>query len=155
MEYSVPQFIEVEDKIIGPLTLKQFLIMVGFTLVEFFYWSIFDIGLIFIVLTFPTLIFFAALAFGRFNGRPVLASGPDLVKFYLTPRYRIFSRTGQSSPMVKHKLEELSKSPGADLEGESKESRLKKLAYLLDQKSAEEERLIKSGKISDTWLNQI
>ncbi len=29
MEYQVPQFIEVEDKIIGPLTLKQFIYVAG------------------------------------------------------------------------------------------------------------------------------
>ena len=29
MEYQVPQFIEVEDKIIGPLTLKQFIYIAG------------------------------------------------------------------------------------------------------------------------------
>jgi len=29
MEYQVPQFIEVEDKIFGPLTLKQFIYVAG------------------------------------------------------------------------------------------------------------------------------
>lgn len=29
MEYQVPQFIEVEDKIIGPLTLRQFIYLAG------------------------------------------------------------------------------------------------------------------------------
>ena len=29
MEYQVPQFIEVEDKIVGPLTLKQFIYLAG------------------------------------------------------------------------------------------------------------------------------
>jgi hypothetical protein len=29
MEYQVPQFIEVEDRIIGPLTLKQFIYLAG------------------------------------------------------------------------------------------------------------------------------
>ena len=29
MEYQVPQFIEVEDKIFGPFTLKQFIYMAG------------------------------------------------------------------------------------------------------------------------------
>jgi len=29
MQYQVPQFIEIEDKIFGPLTLKQFLYLAG------------------------------------------------------------------------------------------------------------------------------
>jgi hypothetical protein len=29
MEYQVPQFIEVEDKVVGPLTIKQFIYLAG------------------------------------------------------------------------------------------------------------------------------
>src|SRR3989344_2665997 len=45
MEYQVPQFIEVEDKIIGPLTLKQFIYLAGeagfsyYTRAKLFLWK--------------------------------------------------------------------------------------------------------------------
>lgn len=71
MEYQVPQFIEVEDKIIGPLTLKQFIYVAGGTglvamclllLPSFF-------G---ILLSIPIALFAGALAFYTHNGKPFI-----------------------------------------------------------------------------------
>jgi len=38
MQYQVPQFIEVEDRIIGPLTLKQFLYLAFAGAILFVLW---------------------------------------------------------------------------------------------------------------------
>lgn len=71
MEYQVPQFIEVEDKIVGPLTLKQFIYLAGaagLCVVFFFY-----LPLIFALL-FSALVagFAAALSFYKVNGKPFI-----------------------------------------------------------------------------------
>ncbi len=71
MEYQVPQFIEVEDKIIGPLTLKQFIYIAGATglcVVFFVYLQI----IIAIFLSIPVIALAAALAFYRLNGKPFI-----------------------------------------------------------------------------------
>ena len=72
MQYQVPQFIDVEDKIFGPFTFKQFIYMVG------------GVALAYIIYRFiPSLIFSAipiiivlgfsgALAFYRVNNRPFI-----------------------------------------------------------------------------------
>lgn len=68
MEYHVPQFIEVEDKIIGPLTLRQFIYIAGgagLCIVFFAYFS-FIFALLF---SLPVAAFAAALAFYRVNGK--------------------------------------------------------------------------------------
>ena len=77
MEYQVPQFIEVENKIVGPLTLRQFIYLAGgagLCVLFFFYLQI-----IFAVLfSLPVAALVAALAFYRVNGKPfieVLESG--------------------------------------------------------------------------------
>jgi hypothetical protein len=71
MEYQVPQFIEVEDKIIGPLTLKQFLYVAGaagLCVISFAY-----LNLIFaILISLPVAGFAAALAFYKVNGKPFI-----------------------------------------------------------------------------------
>lgn len=71
MEYQVPQFIEVEDKIIGPLTLKQFIYVAGaagLCIIFFAY-----LGLVFaIILSIPVVAFAAALAFYKVNGKPFI-----------------------------------------------------------------------------------
>jgi len=68
MEYQVPQFIEVEDKLIGPLTLKQFIYVAGAAglCVVFFSYLPF---LFAVLLSLPIAAFGAALAFYRLNGK--------------------------------------------------------------------------------------
>lgn len=68
MEYQVPQFIEVEDKIIGPLTLKQFIYIAGASglcVIFFFYLPIVAA----LLLAAPVVALAAALAFYRVNGK--------------------------------------------------------------------------------------
>lgn len=153
MQYSVPQFVDVEDTIIGPFTLKQFLIFLFGGLIIFFYYSIFKLGWIFFTLTIPTAVVFGVIAKGRFNGRPTLYYLTSFIRFYFSPRLRVFKRGADSSPVIKKENigagAELAK-PQGEVTG-----RLKKLAYLLDQKTAEEQRLIQSGKTGERWLNQI
>lgn len=71
MEYQVPQFIEVEDKIIGPLTLRQFIYLAGaggICVIAFVY-----LPLIFAFLVAaPVAAFGAALAFYKVNGKPFI-----------------------------------------------------------------------------------
>ncbi|MCX6786429.1 MAG: PrgI family protein [Candidatus Kaiserbacteria bacterium] len=69
MEYQVPQFIEVENKIVGPLTLRQFIYIAGaagLCILFFFY-----LKTVFAVLfSLPVVAFAAALAFYKVNGKP-------------------------------------------------------------------------------------
>jgi hypothetical protein len=68
MEYQVPQFIEVEDKIIGPLTLKQFIYIAGaagLCIIFFFYLPLVAA----LLLAAPVVALAAALAFYRVNGK--------------------------------------------------------------------------------------
>ena len=62
MEYQVPQFIEVEDKIFGPFTLKQFIYVaggVGLCVILILYFPL----IIGIILALPVAALTAALAF--------------------------------------------------------------------------------------------
>lgn len=71
MEYQVPQFIEVEDKIIGPLTLKQFIYLaggVGLCVVFFSYTP----TIVAFLLSALVVGFVAALAFYKINGKPFI-----------------------------------------------------------------------------------
>jgi hypothetical protein len=67
MEYQVPQFIEVEDKIFGPLTLKQFIFVsggAGLCVILVLYLHV--IGF---VLAVPVAVFALALAFYKVNSK--------------------------------------------------------------------------------------
>ena len=71
MQYQVPQFIEVEDKIFGPLTLKQFIYLAGggglclvfFTLLPLY---------IAIPASIPVAVISIALAFYKVNEQPLI-----------------------------------------------------------------------------------
>lgn len=82
MEYQVPQFIEVEDKIIGPLTLKQFIYIAGASglcVIFFFYLPL----IVALALAAPVVAFAAALAFYKVNGKPFIAMLEAGFNYYL------------------------------------------------------------------------
>jgi len=69
MRFEVPQFIDIEDKIFGPLTWRQFLYVgggVGMGVVLFLTANFF----IFLLIGLPLAVLAGALAFYPFNNRP-------------------------------------------------------------------------------------
>lgn len=75
MQYQVPQFIEREIKIVGPLTFKQFIIMgSGASLCFFFYIVIASKSFfLFILLSALVMGICFALVFAKAEGRPLIS----------------------------------------------------------------------------------
>ncbi|MBI5045585.1 MAG: PrgI family protein [Candidatus Niyogibacteria bacterium] len=71
MQYQVPQFTEVEDKIFGPLTFKQFVYVLGAVASVFIMWTLLPKWLA-IILGIPIGGFFLALAFLKINEQPLI-----------------------------------------------------------------------------------
>lgn len=69
MQFRVPQFIDMEDKIIGPLTLKQFGYIVGAGGLSFIIWTFIPIHFIAVLIIIPVAGLFLALAFAKYNNR--------------------------------------------------------------------------------------
>ncbi len=77
MQFKVPQFIEVEDKIFGPFTFKQFIYLLGGGGLTFILWKLLPhVVAIFFIL--PVLAFSLALTFYRVNNKPFI----DLVQSF-------------------------------------------------------------------------
>ena len=68
MQFQVPQFIDVEDKIVGPLTIKQFLYVVGG--VGLAYLSYRFVPFVGVILGILWLVLGGMLAFYKFNNKP-------------------------------------------------------------------------------------
>lgn len=68
MQFQVPQFIEVEDKIFGPLTLKQFIYLAGGVGASIVLWLYLP-KILAVVLIIPIVAFALALAFYKTNGK--------------------------------------------------------------------------------------
>src|SRR3990167_3543728 len=71
MQHQVPQFIEVEDKIFGPLTAKQFFYITAGASIVFIMYIYLQLWLV-VILGVPIGGFFAALAFLKLNGVPFI-----------------------------------------------------------------------------------
>ncbi len=72
MRFQVPQFIEVEDKIFGPFTLKQFIYLVGGAGLSYLIYALIGSLLISIVFILPLMGFALALAFYKINNKPFI-----------------------------------------------------------------------------------
>ena len=68
-QFTVPQFIDVEDKIIGPITTRQFVIILAGSIFIAIFYKIFDFSL-FIFASVLAFIFSMIFAFVKINGRP-------------------------------------------------------------------------------------
>jgi hypothetical protein len=82
MRYQVPQFIEVEDKIFGPLTLKQFIYLAGGGGLCLVFFSLLPLFLT-IALSIPVMGCALALAFYQVNDRPLINVIEHAVSYYL------------------------------------------------------------------------
>ena len=69
MRFEVPQFIEIEDKIIGPLTWRQFVYLAGGGGILIVFYFVFPF-IIFVILGLPFAVLSASLAFHKVNNRP-------------------------------------------------------------------------------------
>ena len=71
MKFQVPQFTEIEDKIFGPFTLKQFIYLVGGAGGVFILYALLPLYLM-IPLAIPVGLFSMALAFYKVNNQPFI-----------------------------------------------------------------------------------
>lgn len=89
MQFVVPQFIDVEDKIIGPLSVRQFIYLIVGTGLLFAAYRFADFGL-FIFEAFFIVVFTMGFAFIRVNGRPFQSFLVNLFQTFRKPRLRIW-----------------------------------------------------------------
>lgn len=71
MQFQIPQFIEIEDKIFGPFSFKQFLYLLGGAGGAFVLYRLLPIYLA-IPLIIPVLALAGALTFYKVNGKPFI-----------------------------------------------------------------------------------
>ena len=129
MQYQVPQFVEIEDKIFGPLTLKQFIYLAGgggvclmfFTLVPLFFAILFSA---------PFVVLSLMLAFYTVNGRPFLVAVEHAFTYFLSSKLYLWK---QRAPEA-----QVAATPEAPREApavpQMTESRLRDLAWSLNIK---------------------
>ena len=107
MMTSVPQFIDVEDKVAGPLTWKQLGWMIGMGATLFLLYVV-TAGILFYLLAVPVVVLFGALAFFRPNGMAFPQFLFYSVSFLFRPKVSVWERPTrryQSSAVTEQKQE--------------------------------------------------
>ncbi|MEK7580584.1 MAG: hypothetical protein AAB465_03185 [Patescibacteria group bacterium] len=89
MQFIVPQFIDIEPRILGPLTPRQFIILIIGLALEFIAYKLSDFSL-FLVEGVIILIISGTLAFGRVNGKPIHFFFLNVFQTARKPRLRIW-----------------------------------------------------------------
>jgi len=95
MQFQVPQFIETEDKIVGSLTLKQFLYLAaggGLCFLLFFFLNF----VLWLMVAMVIMTVAASFAFIKINGRPLTMAAMGALSFYWKPRLYLWQREGEA-----------------------------------------------------------
>ena len=96
MQYKVPQYIEVEDKLFGPFTLKQFSYMMGGFGLTIILWRTFADSSWLLLILAPVIAFTLALTFLKPNGKPFIYTLQNFVYFMLRPKKLFWRNPGSA-----------------------------------------------------------
>lgn len=134
MMSSVPQFVDVEDKIAGPLTWKQLLWMIAMGAVLLVLFTTFGTTLA-IVFGIPVVLLFIALAFYKPNGFTLASFIGQGVLFLFRPKVAVWERPVMPMVSVKSRSENTNtKTQVTEAQSDKQLTRdkLKELARLMD-----------------------
>jgi hypothetical protein len=126
MRYQVPQFIDVEDKIIGPLTIKQFVYLVGGVGMAFIVYTFLPIYIA-IILIAAIIPLSLALAFYKVNNKPFIDFLESAFIYYTKPDLYIWKKEPKK---IERKTEE--EKVNQIYVPRLSDSKLKELSWTLD-----------------------
>ncbi len=137
MRFQVPQFIEVEDKIVGPLTLKQFIYLVGGAGLSFFVYTLLDS----VVLSFLPIVLIMAisgsLAFYKlYNHFPLISVAESAFKYWMGSKLYIWKKEEKPRPRDVTTAVADAKSYASIMVPKISDSKLKDLSWSLDIKES-------------------
>ncbi len=127
MQFQVPQFIDIPDKMFGPFTAKQFLYLAGgagicFVVIKFLP------TVIGIIVAIPVAAFSLALAFYKVNNRPFVFVVQSYIYYLFSSKLYLWKK--------EHKMQEMKRVedalPEEDQTPRLSESKLKQLSWSLD-----------------------
>lgn len=132
--YKIPQNVDLEDKILGPFTLKQFLYLLAAGVLTFIHFSVWYTAAppVFFTLTFFTWILAVAFVFIKPNDQPFSKFIFSFVNFALKPQRRVWRRIPSLDQIELHDstedIPQVAPGPSPD----EVRSRLGRLAHIVD-----------------------
>lgn len=134
MRFQVPQFIEVEDKIFGPLTIKQFVYLLGGAGVSFLIYVFVPTLILKALLIIPVIGFVLALCFYKINNKPFINVIEAAFNYYTNSKLYLWKKV--EKPVVPKPGEENDPTSSFYVPKLS-DSKLKDLTWSLDIKQSQ------------------
>ncbi len=128
MRFEVPQFIDIEDKIFGPFTLKQFIYLTGTAGICFMIFTALPKILAYILIA-PIAVLGVALAFYKHNNRPFVVLLESAFNYYIKGKLYIWKK--REKP-VEQEAQELAAPQIPTYVPKMSDSKLKDLSWSLD-----------------------
>lgn len=129
MKYQVPQFIEIEDKIIGPFTLKQFVYLAGGIFMAFIFYRYLPLTIALIPIA-GVIGLALALAFYKINNKPFIDFLESAFLYYTKENLYIWKK--EEKKVVKTIDVEANNTPRQVYVPRLSDSKLKELSWSLD-----------------------
>lgn len=131
MQFQVPQNIDMEDKIVGPLTLIQFLYLIIGGIIAYLIFLATKGSYIFWLTGMPIGLFALAMAFLKIQDQPISYFVKAGLIYLSKPKVRIWQRHGLVLPVVQNVPKKVKTAP-IQPKKKVEKSELEKLAYMLD-----------------------
>jgi len=101
MRYNIPQFIDTEDKVIGPFTIKQFVWLLGGGGLVFLIWTFAGNMVVFFILATPVVAVVVMMAFKKMNGKPMINVAINFFKLFTSPKKYIWKKENKNDEWKK------------------------------------------------------
>ena len=145
--HKVPQDVETEDKIIGFLSLKQFIFVVvgiGFGWLTFFFAT--RVNVILALIWVPFTVVPLVLGLYQRKDQPVEVFLASALRFYFKPRKRKWDQEGYEERVLVTAPPKIEHHYTKDFSGEEAMSRLTRLSHMMDSRGW-------ASKLSGEWQN--
>jgi len=130
MQFRVPQFIDIEDKIFGPFTFKQFAYLLGGLGAGFIIFRLIPYGGLAIIFSAPPVVLGLLLAFYKPNNKPFANMLEAWGRYTITKKLYLWQKVEPERKILAEKKEE--EKDDERLVPKITESKLKEISWGLD-----------------------
>lgn len=129
----VPQFLDAEDKIFGPVTVRQFIELIIAGMICFVFYKVFDFSL-FVVASLVVIFLALVIAFAKINGQTFHYFALNFIQTLKSPKLKIWKKKITSAQLMADlkKPKEAKVSPPKAPRQPLTSSRLSELALVID-----------------------
>ena len=106
MQFRVPQFIDIEDKLFGPFTFKQFIYLAGGAGIIYVAYRLLPF-LIAILIIIPVAALAGLLTFYKINNRPFSTYLQSIITYYISNKLYIWKQRLKKPEINKENKEEI------------------------------------------------